>query len=465
MNTSGSVGGPESLRGAGPRGRGALLGFLLVTAAGAAWLGLPFARGGESRSVHLPGPTTRGHHLIENACDQCHTPFHGVTNDACNRCHAAGLAAANDSHPEGKFTDPRNAERVRGLDARACVTCHREHTPDRTGAYGATLARDFCVSCHDDVAKDRPSHEGVAFARCSDSGCHHFHDNSGLYEDFLAKHQGEPDLRESPFVATRARWSPGASGPLLRLTARDHDAPLGAASDRAAVREWDASAHAEAGVNCSGCHRASAGAPWVERPDHTACAGCHGDEVRGFLSGLHGMRIAAGLSPRSPALARLAMKPAARERELGCGSCHAAHRYDVKQAAAAACLGCHDDGHSRAHEASKHADRWAAEVVGSAREGSGVSCATCHMPRVTRRRAGADEVRAEHDQSANLRPPDKMIRSVCLGCHGLAFTIDALADPALAAQGYEGRPSAHVESLAMVARRARARAAEKGERR
>lgn len=43
-----------------------------------------------------------------------------------------------------------------------------------------------------------------------------------------------------------------------------------------------------------------------------------------------------------------------------------------------------------------------------------------------------------------------MIRPVCVSCHGLAFSIDALADPALIARNFTGRPQGHVESIAMA---------------
>ena len=59
----------------------------------------------------------------------------------------------------------------------------------------------------------------------------------------------------------------------------------------------------------------------------------------------------------------------------------------------------------------------------------------------------------QHNQSDNLRPSEKMIRPVCMSCHGLGFSIDALADAALAANNFTGRPRVHVKSLDMVAER------------
>ncbi len=94
---------------------------------------------GGNRSFLLIGKTTNGHHQIELACDSCHTSVFGgkeVLQTACVGCHGAALKAANDSHPLSKFTDPRNADRIVGLDARYCVTCHQEHRPKITQAMG-----------------------------------------------------------------------------------------------------------------------------------------------------------------------------------------------------------------------------------------------------------------------------------------------------------------------------------------
>jgi hypothetical protein len=177
--------------------------------------------------------------------------------------------------------------------------------------------------------------------------------------------------------------------------------------------------------------------------------------VEGFGHGQHGMRTAAGLSPLTPSMARLPMRREAADKPLGCESCHPAHAFDPRAAAVSACLGCHDDRHSRAYRVSRHAAVWEREVLGAAAPGTGVSCATCHLPRIVVRVHRADVVRVEHDQNANLRPRDKMLRTVCLSCHGLGFSIDALADQDLVDRNFNGRPSVHVESLAMAARRTR----------
>ena len=411
-----------------------------------------------SKAMFLPGSTTDGHYQIEVACASCHTPFGGVRTDACMACHGDELAAVDDSHPRSKFTDPRNAELAARLDATRCVTCHREHTPGMTRPMGVTLPDDFCFTCHADVGRDRPSHAGMAFDTCASAGCHNYHDNTALYEDFLVTHAFDPDFRERPRLPARSlrenlRVRSGQSIPVLSSLASD--APAEVQVDRGRVAEWEQASHARAGVNCTGCHIAdgSTGA-WVDRPGARECASCHETERRGFVAGRHGMRLASALSPMTPSVARLPMKADAHERELSCVSCHTAHDFRTRRAAFDACLQCHDDDHSRSYVGSPHHRLWMQESEGTAPVGSGVACAMCHLPRLTTRVNGTDIVVVEHNQNANLRPNEKMARSVCLQCHGLGFSLDALADPRLVATNFRGQPLRPVASIDMATKRA-----------
>ena len=174
-------------------------------------------------------------------------------------------------------------------------------------------------------------------------------------------------------------------------------------------------------------------------------------ENKGFSEGKHGMRLAVDLGPMSPGEARLPMKGEARERELGCHSCHASHRYDAKEAAVASCLGCHDDEHSRAYERSPHFKTWQAEIGGAGQPGTGVSCATCHLPRIDR--PNGRGVMVQHDQNDNLRPNEKMVQNVCTSCHGVSFSLDAMADAELVRKNFDGRPQKHVATVDMIEKR------------
>ena len=408
---------------------------------------LAFQMTGEDRSVFMPGSVTDGHHQIALACDRCHTPFGGVPQEACLDCHRAELEAARDSHPEGKFTDPRNAGFLARLDARRCVTCHTEHRPEITAAIGVTLPGDFCHHCHADVASERPTHQGLSFNTCASSGCHNYHDNRALYEDFLVRHGTAAPETRSAALPERKAWISRKGLERVTLTAGDIEAP--AYSAPGLIDAWAGSAHAAAGVSCSHCHR-SGDASWADQPPRQVCRSCHELEFQGFIGGKHGMRWFVDFASMSPAQARLPMKTDALSRKLDCGTCHDAHAVDVRHAAVDACLSCHADEHSEAYDRSPHFRLWRLETSGQGKPGSGVSCATCHLPRERHRVAGAERVVVQHNQNANLRPGEKMIREVCLACHSLALSIDALADADLVRRNFTGAPSRRVPSIDMA---------------
>jgi hypothetical protein len=416
---------------------------------------------GTDRRAFLPGRTTHGHHQIELACNACHTPLMGVNETACIQCHGEDLKASNDSHPKSKFTDPRNADRLSLIEADNCVTCHREHQPEITGAMGVTQPSDYCVHCHVQTLTDRPSHKDFKLNSCSTAGCHNYHDNTALYESFLLKHAHEPDNATKTVLPSRNLLaylrSTKPKSIKTSLSIANADAPATTGSDTSILHDWESTAHAKAGVNCNSCHLVAAkdgdSKAWSDKPGHQACAVCHKDETTGFLAGLHGMRLAQSLSPMTPAMAQLPMKAAAAHRELSCTSCHGAHEFDTRQAAVESCLSCHNGDHSLAYKNSPHFRLWQDEVSGKGPENSGVSCATCHLPRETHRDGDDVRVLVQHNQNANLRPNEKMIRTVCLDCHGLGFSIDALADVALVRTNFNGRSAAHIESIDLALKR------------
>lgn len=416
---------------------------------------------GSDRRVFLPGKTTAGHYQIELACNACHTPWGGVKEKACYDCHAEELKLANDTHPKSKFADPRNADLLKTIKADNCVTCHREHVPDQTRAMGVTMPMDYCYFCHQQTLKDVASHKDFKFDSCATAGCHNFHDNTALYKDFLVKHANEPKTKDSAVLPKRDLLAylvqSGAMKRTNALSAEQQDAPANVKSDSKILHDWAMTAHAKAGVNCSDCHlvedKTTHTKAWSDKLDYNACNRCHADEVAGFLGGKHGMRLAQKLSPMTPAMARLPMKPETAHRELSCGSCHAPHEFDTRKAAVDSCLECHNDAHSLAYKKSKHFALWFNESNGDSPAGTGVSCATCHLPRELHGAGDEAHVVVQHNQNLNLRPNEKMIRTVCLNCHGLAFSIDALADSSLVQTNFIGQPSRHIESIDMALRK------------
>ena len=416
------------------------------------------------RAWFVPGETTHGHHQIELACEACHVkPFGGreLRQQACEGCHAAELKESGDKHPLSKFTDPRNLPLLGKLDATRCETCHTEHRPEITLAMGLTQPADVCAHCHQDIARERPSHAGMAFDTCSSSGCHRYHDNQATYEDFLLRHGDKPALlgsvqsRATNFAELAAMLPdyPVDRFPLQALDLAAADAPLQAPAQR---EEWAHSAHARQGVNCSACHTSAAQpGKWIDKPGDASCTGCHSLQRSEFEQGRHGMRLALGLPPMEPKMARLPMRHEAAKKELGCTTCHSAHRVDRIAAARDACLGCHADEHSLAFDASPHGRLWEQVKQGSLVAAEAVSCATCHMPVTQHRLVDLDMVadHVQHNQNATLRPSEKMLRPVCMRCHGLGFATDALADAALVRRNFDGQPAVHIQSIRMAQER------------
>lgn len=408
-----------------------------------------------AKRMVLPGETTHGHYQIELACDACHTKFMGVAQDACTRCHAEELKAEKDTHPASKFNDPTNAARLALLDAQDCVTCHREHVPNRTLEMGLTLPQDYCYHCHEDIASQRPSHVGMAHETCATSGCHNYHDNKALYENFLATNCDQPQVLNDATVAARnflRQWESHLAKTPRALLTTDADGP----SDllvQPIVEEWATTAHAAAGVNCRGCHESTTSGDdqvtqWSNKIGIDACQSCHEQESESFLNGRHGMRIAVGMSAMTPSLARLPMHEKSSHKQLDCSACHAAHRYDTQFAAVEACMDCHKDEHTNHYTQSIHYQLWKEELAGRAEPGTGVSCATCHMPRIQ----DGEKVHVQHNQNYNLRPNEKMIRSVCMSCHGLEFSLNSLADSLLINRCFHGQPAVSIDSAQMAKR-------------
>ena len=409
----------------------------------------------EDKSKLLIGEATHGHFQIELACESCHTdPFGGteVLQSACMNCHEQELTDAFDSHPQKKFTNPRNADLIQIIDARYCISCHTEHQEEQTRAMGVTLPDDYCFHCHVDIGEERESHKDLAFDSCASAGCHNFHDNRALYEAFLVNNANQAWLKEVATIASsnNAQINAQPKHPKFEL----------AFSEKAQAHpdihdDWHSSVHAEAGVTCAGCHSddSSKNKNWIEKPGIAQCQTCHKKETEGFTSGKHGMRLAdleshsMFNSAVSPGDSNLEFLEASLNMPHSCNSCHSAHTFDRKEAAVTSCLNCHADEHSLAYKDSKHAALWQQEVQGETEENTGVSCATCHLPKIKTKTDGTTIVHVEHNQNMNLRPNEKMIRPVCMQCHSLEFSIDALADEKLIKSNFNGLPSDHIESI------------------
>lgn len=450
---------------------------IVVTLLISAILGYNLFKG--DKSLFLAGDASHGHYQIELECNSCHVE--SFSNDdlmqqACEGCHAKELDAANDKHPKKKFLDPRNAELLQQLDARYCVTCHTEHKPEITRKYGVTIAPDFCFHCHEDIAKDRPSHAPFEFDSCASSGCHNYHDNSMLYEDFLIRHAGEEATFEQATLPPRTaliRWLK-KNKKVKPLSSQQHDGQklftINTQSDNkgkrnnatnknnqvnSIVTQWADSPHATTAVNCSQCHNDNnQSSPHLKFNNNQleVCSSCHERQADQFVLGKHGMRQGLGLPLMSTADARQGIDTT-QDKLLTCSSCHNPHSLDVSIAAVESCLGCHQDEHSKNYKSSVHFTLWQQEQNEELEEGSGVTCASCHLPRIKK----GKRVRVMHNQNHNLRPNSKMLKTVCMNCHGVEFSLDALADEALIEKNFSGQPDSDLQTFKLIEQRIKKR--------
>jgi len=354
----------------------------------------------EDKTALLPGITTDGHHQIEMECSACHTDekqeniftSSGVPNSACMDCHGEDLEKFSDSHPVRKFKNPENAVFIQHIDAMKCITCHGEHNQKITGEMSVTIPADYCAHCHEVTLENLDSHKNLAYDTCHTAGCHNYHDNQALAPSYLLKHYGESDVLDDPRVPELPH-----NDPCPTLASLDPNGPL---------------------------------------PESESCASCHDEYLKDFKKGKHGMRLAfKALSPMSPAMARRPMKDSAAHSELSCFSCHKPQEEDRNYAAYGSCIECHDDEHTNNYKNSSHFTLWQAEIASGVETRTGVSCATCHMPRIER----DSTYLSNHDQTANLTPNEKMLQSVCTSCHGLQFSMDALSNPETITENFSKR--------------------------
>lgn len=184
------------------------------------------------------------------------------------------------------------------------------------------------------------------------------------------------------------------------------------------------------------------------------CSECHRRESQTWLESRHGMRVKEGLEAIRPSNGRLSMKPGHPDQALSCLSCHRGTTQNkpesLLETGVESCLGCHNDEHSLAYKGSAHFRLLQDELKGKIASNSGVACSTCHLPR---QEDDNGDLWVNHNQNANLRPNEKMVRSACSSCHGVPFSLDALADPQLIKNNFSAAPQHHVPSVDWAAAR------------
>lgn len=399
-------------------------------------------------NLFMSGELTNGHHQMENSCESCHrAPFEGVDQGVCLSCHQQDLIEAKDTHAVSIFKWlPERKKQLELVNVGQCALCHMEHKPDLNQAMGVTVSNRFCESCHARVTQKHASHSGFSFDTCV--GCHNFHDNTALNQKFLkqSRHQ------ETTFLSANL---PTQSNSLTTLDdnlapAISSDAPSHFPGTDKINQEWLRSDHAQGKINCSGCHQSNSTdeKSWNIAVKRAVCAECHSAEEQAFLRGRHGMKNQIGLPPMHSQEARISVtKDSHTQPPLDCQSCHKSHLYDTQTAAVEGCLECHNDSHSLGYQKSQHYQLWQAEQKGDNTPGSGVSCASCHFPRLPHDGPELGKIKVVHNPNFNLRPNQKMVNSVCNHCHGVIFSLDALADQRLIQNNFQGVPRPRNQSV------------------
>lgn len=214
---------------------------------------------------------------------------------------------------------------------------------------------------------------------------------------------------------------------------------------------WKGSAHALNGVNCSSCHQNAETKALVIKPTYDSCKSCHPKALETFLLGKHGVRLLEELPPLTIALAHLPMQVSAQNKLMNCNTCHNVHSVNTFEAGVNSCLTCHQDTHSLNYKDSQHAQLFLAEGTLPRPSSKSVTCATCHLPRHQFERPDSTTwVGVNHNNTFTLKPRDRMVKEVCMSCHGLEFSYNSIFDDELVEANFTRQPTQNLETLKMI---------------
>ena len=211
-------------------------------------------------------------------------------------------------------------------------------------------------------------------------------------------------------------------------------------------QQWQSSAHALAEVNCSSCHHNEETKKFVAQPTQESCQSCHESSVNTFLLGKHGIRTLEGLSPLTPAMAHLPMKDASLDRQMNCNTCHNVHTVNTYEASVDSCLTCHNDNHSLNYKNSPHAKVFRNIGVLPRPNSDSVTCATCHLPR----EVSGDSILVNHNNTYTLKPRDRMVKEVCMNCHGVEHAYNSIFDDELVEANFARPPNQKLPTFQLV---------------
>ncbi len=211
-------------------------------------------------------------------------------------------------------------------------------------------------------------------------------------------------------------------------------------------QQWQGSVHALAEVNCSSCHRNEKTKAFVAKPTAESCKSCHESSVDTFMLGKHGIRTLEGLSPLTPAMAHLPMKASSLDLQMNCNTCHNVHTVNTYEAAVDSCLTCHSDNHSLNYKNSPHAKVFREIGTLPRPNTDSVTCATCHLPR----EVSGDAILVNHNNTYTLKPRDRMVKEVCMNCHGVEHAYNSIFDDELVEANFARPPTQKLSTFQLV---------------
>ena len=211
-------------------------------------------------------------------------------------------------------------------------------------------------------------------------------------------------------------------------------------------QQWQGSAHALADINCSSCHQNQETKAFVAKPTEESCRSCHESSVDTFLLGKHGIRTLEGMSPLTPAMAHLPMQGSSLSKPMNCNTCHNVHTVNTYEASVDSCLTCHSDNHSLNYRNSPHAKVFQEIGILPRPNSDSVTCATCHLPR----EVSGDSVLVNHNNTYTLKPRDRMVKEVCMNCHGVEHAFNSIFDDELVEANFARPPNRELPTFQLV---------------
>ncbi|MGA0197890.1 MAG: cytochrome c3 family protein [Prochlorotrichaceae cyanobacterium] len=214
---------------------------------------------------------------------------------------------------------------------------------------------------------------------------------------------------------------------------------------------WQGSAHALNGINCTQCHQDQESKTIVATPSYESCQSCHEQAVDTFLLGKHGIRLLENKSPLTPAMANIPMQPSAHDRIMNCNTCHDVHSVNTVTAAVDACLSCHNDTHSLNYNQSPHGKLFVEVKATLPRpDAQSITCATCHLPRHVVGNGSNAKTGVNHNNTFTLLPRDRMVKEVCLNCHGMEYSFNNIFDDEVVESNFAYGSEQDLQTLQMI---------------